>query len=303
MRRWSVVVRGCALAGLPVSLAAGLVILLDVSVRGHGEALEEDTARPAAVYRSTPEERRWWSAEFARRWAEVDELPLDVRFDDPVRARTNPILDVLERVNPSIRRVFHQRGGSLSLYDGRVTDTPEMRHLRNVSRPFYVTGPIHYDDVVGLYCPRSHTAFVQCDRPLSRSRHTLLHELGHMLDDMLGEPSESLSFEHATRCDDRLADLGYPEHIADPLVKQSEYFADSFAHLHESAGKRRWMFRDRPAVSRWFQDFLMERIELSHAALESRLDAELRHRIRKRVDAESGVRSRRRVRAVVSASR
>ncbi len=286
MRRWSVVLRGIALAGLPIGLASAMVIELGVlderqsmSPRGNGT----DSWAQRERRRAEREDVFWWGNEFARRWEDVPDLPVEVRAETERPGRVDRLVSVIERVNPAMLRLLH-RSGRIVLFEGRITDQEEHRELRGVTMAFYTHRGYVWDDSPGLYCPSTKTAFVKTDRPLARSRHTLLHELGHMLDHSLGRPSETDSFRRVTEADDRIDDLGYPEHIADRNDKQSEYFADSFAHLNESVEKRLWMQARRPAASRWFDDLLRRTIEAGYAELERELDRDLVRRRERRLE-------------------
>lgn len=274
---------------------------------GHGVSPAGDVDAPEIVledrWQKAAEERLWYGNEIARRWARVTPLPADVRMEEHDEDRLRRVREVLANVSPALRRRLVAHSGKIVFHEGRVTDLDECRDLRGRRCGLRSVGDSTYDDVVGLYRPRLRTAFVQTDRSLPRVRHTLLHELGHMLDDLLDDRSQSPAFDDVLTHDDARADLGYPERVEFRHRRRSEYFAESFADYHTSGASRLWMRSARPAAARFWDD-LVERENLRrHRELEVEVNVSLRRRRAGEETDAASIAGRRRERRRVTVAR
>ncbi len=303
MRRSRFVLRMAGLAllvGTPAAVAAVMTLDAVREMDDSPAAAHAGLVRRAARRRSTPDDRLWWGGEVARRWNAAGELPLDVRIEEHDAAFVVLVRAATRGVSPALRRILGRHGGEVVFLEGCITDIEELRHLEGRRVGLRRENDMTYDEAGGLYAPGARTAYVKIDSSLTRARHVLLHELGHMLDDALDDRSEGDAFDRVLTLDDARADLGYPERIDFRDRKQSEYFAESFADYHASARRRLWMRGNRPAAARFWDALVAAENERSYRDVEATVSAALSRRVSRRNAAERGAQRPRRRRVVAS---
>lgn len=170
----------------------------------------------------------------------------------------------LQKVPEAIRVLCNNFGGTVIIFDGKMTDNECMNNLKGklaIDNP-----PMFWDDANGTYNYNSKTALIKRNSSPVLTVNLELHEYGHMLDRVLGKTINwKWDMERASSTADFLSNfIGYKQSgkAKGYCSKNSEeFFAETFALYHLSRKFRNKLGKKFPEIYYFFNK--LEKIILS----------------------------------------
>jgi|SRR3989338_5501008 len=170
------------------------------------------------------------------------EMLYEVRAQKPDAEWIQLIRNDAEKVPDRIQDALNRAGGRIVIFDGDITDNPELKEYKGMKLPN--TG-LSYGIIDGKYLQKK--AFVrQRIERYTGSISPVLHEIGHMVDEVFDYPSESESFRNAMK-----PVKGFYEGVKEPW----QVWAEGFARYYYSPGSNADMKKKFPGLHSYFADF------------------------------------------------
>jgi len=170
------------------------------------------------------------------------EMAYEIRAGNPETEWIELIRKDVEKVPDRIQIALNKSGGRIIIFDGNITDNPEFESYRGRTLP---NRGLPYDVLDGKYLHRK--AFVkQKVFRYTGSICVALHELGHMVDDVFGYPSESSEF---------MDTLNRSNKFYEGIEEPDQIWAESFARFYYSSESNTGLKNNFPKLHKYFMDF------------------------------------------------
>ena len=170
------------------------------------------------------------------------ETTYEIRAVNPDTEWIELIKKDVEKIPDHIQIALNRSGGRIIIFDGSITDNPELEDYRGRILPHR---DIFYDVLDGKYLDMK--AFVK--QKIFRYTGTIcvaLHELGHMVDDVFGYPSESSEF---------MDTLNRSNKFYEGIEEPDQIWAESFARFYYSGESNASLRNNFPKLHGYFLNF------------------------------------------------
>ena len=150
----------------------------------------------------------------------------------------------LNRIPSQIRKLLTDNGARIIFFNGPLTDQPEAEHLKGIQARGWPEGST-YDKIIGVRIYKDVLVGISGEFHHSKIYDALLHELGHVYDDIVGNKFYNTPLSHLPSMKTIIYKEPFKNHYFDDSY---EYIANAFDLYYRSNQTKQRLEKQNPII-------------------------------------------------------